>query len=44
MEQFQRRQETKAFREQAVRAVHEEKLTIPEATRRPPMSEKTIEN
>ena len=44
MEQFQRRQETKAFREQAVKVAHEQKLTIPKATRRPPMSEKTIEN
>ena len=44
MERLPRQQYTKEFREQAVRVVHEQELTIPEAARRLAMSEKTLAN
>ena len=43
MEQVPRQQYTKEFREQAVRLVREEPLTIPEAARRLSMSGRTLE-
>jgi transposase len=44
MERLPRQQYTKEFREQAVRVVIEQELTIPEAARRLAMSEKTLAN
>lgn len=44
MEQVPRQQYTKEFREQAVQLVLEQKLTIPEAARRLPMSGKPLKN
>ena len=44
MEQLPRQQYTKEFREQAVRLVREQELTIPEAARRLSMSEQTLSN
>lgn len=44
MERVPRQQYTKEFREQAVRVVLEQELTIPEAARRLAMSEKTLAN
>ncbi|MDF0666209.1 MAG: transposase [Nitrospira sp.] len=43
MEQVPRQQYTKEFREQAVRLVLEQPLTIPEAARRLSMSGRTLE-
>ena len=43
MEQVPRQQYTKAFREQAVRLILEQQLTIPEAARRLAMSGRTLE-
>ncbi len=43
MEQVPRQQYTKEFREQAVRLVLEQQVTIPEATRRLSMSGRTLE-
>ena len=43
MEQVPRQQSTKEFREQAVRLVLEQQVTIPEATRRLTMSGRTLE-
>lgn len=44
MEQVPRQQYTKEFREQAVRLVMEQQVTIPEAARRLSMSGKTLKN
>jgi transposase len=44
MEQIPRQQYTKEFREQAVRLVLEQQVTIPEAARRLSMSGKTLKN
>lgn len=44
MDRLPRQKYTKEFREQAVRVVREQKLTIPEAARRLAMSEKTLAN
>ena len=44
MEQVPRQQYTKEFREQAVRLVLEQQVTIPEAARRLSMSGKTLKN
>jgi transposase len=44
MERLPRQSYTKEYREQAVKLVSEEKLTIPEAARRLSMSEKTLAN
>ena len=44
MERLPRQTYTKEFREQAVRLVLEEELTIPEAARRLAMSDKTLAN
>ena len=44
MEHVPRQQYTKEFREQAVQLVLEQKLTIPEATRRLTMSGNTLKN
>jgi transposase len=44
MEQIPRQQYTKEFREQAVRLVLEQQVTIPEAARRLNMSGKTLKN
>jgi len=44
MERLSRQSYTKEYREQAVKLVLEEKLTIPEAARRLSMSEKTLAN
>ena len=44
MEQVLRQQYTKEFREQAVRLVLEQQVTIPEAARRLSMSGKTLKN
>ncbi len=43
MEQVPRQQSTKEFREQAVRLVLEQQVTIPEAARRLSMSDRTLE-
>jgi transposase-like protein len=43
MEQVPRQQYTKEFREQAVRLVLEQQVTIPEAARRLAMSGRTLE-
>ena len=43
MEQVPRQQYTKEFREQAVRLVLEQEVTIPEAARRLSMSSRTLE-
>lgn len=43
MEQVPRQQYTKEFREQAVRLVLEQQVTIPEAARRLSMSGRTLE-
>jgi len=43
MEQVPRQQSTKEFREQAVRLVLEQQVTIPEAARRLTMSGRTLE-
>ena len=43
MEQVPRQQYTKEFREQAVRLVLEQQVTIPEAARRLTMSGRTLE-
>ena len=44
MEKLPRQKYTKEFREQAVRLVTEQELTIPEAARRLPMSDQTLSN
>lgn len=44
MERLPRQKYTKEFREQAVRLVLEQALTIPEAARRLSMSDKTLSN
>ena len=44
MEQVPQQQYTKEFREQAVRLVLEQQVTIPEAGRRLSMSGKTLKN
>lgn len=44
MERLPRQQYTKEFREEAVRLVLEQKLTMPAAARRLAMSEKTLAN
>jgi transposase len=44
METLPRQKYTKEFREQAVRLVTEQELTIPEAARRLSMSDKTLAN
>ena len=44
MERLPRQKYTKEFREQAVRLVLEQELTIPEAARRLAMSDKTLAN
>jgi transposase len=44
MDRLPRQKYTKEFREQAVRVVREQKLTLPEAARRLAMSEKTLAN
>ena len=44
MEQVPRQQYTKEFREQAVRLILEQQVTIPEAARRLSMSGKTLKN
>jgi len=44
MERLPRQKYTKEFREQAVRVVLDQELTIPEAARRLTMSEKTLAN
>lgn len=44
MERLPRQKYTKEFREQAVRMVREQELTIPAAARRLAMSEKTLAN
>jgi transposase len=44
MERLPRQKYTKEFREQAVRVVREQELTVSEAARRLAMSEKTLAN
>ena len=44
MEKLPRQKYTKEFREQAVRLVREQELTIPEAARRLSVSDKTLSN
>jgi transposase len=44
MEQVPRQQDTKEFREQAVRLVLAQQVTMPEAARRLSMSGKTLKN
>ncbi len=44
MEKLSRQDYTKEFREQAVKLVIDQELTIPEATTRLPMSTKTLSN
>ena len=44
MDRLPRQKYTKEFREQAVRVVREQELTIPEAARRLAMSETTLAN
>ena len=44
MEKLPRQKYTKEFREQAVRLVTEQELTIPEAARRLSMSDQTLSN
>ena len=44
MEKLPRQKYTKEFREQAVRLVREQNLTIPEAARRLSMSDQTLSN
>ena len=44
MEKLPRQKYTKEFREQAVRLVREQELTIPEAARRLCMSDQTLSN
>ena len=44
MERLPRQQYTKEFREQAVRLVSEQALTIPEAAKRLSMSDQTLSN